>query len=56
MELRFGDTGTLNDERWGEHTLGALICDGDGEYLHLSQNNGLVISVIYIHYILCLDN
>lgn len=29
MELRFGDTGTLNDEKWGEHTLGPLRCYGD---------------------------
>ncbi|KAI0211781.1 Neurexin-4 [Lamellibrachia satsuma] len=29
MELRFGDTGTLKDSRWGQHTLGPLLCYGD---------------------------
>ena len=32
MELRFGDTGSLNDQKWGEHTLGPLRCYGDSEY------------------------
>ena len=31
MELRFGDTGTLKDRRWGQHTLGPLLCYGDSE-------------------------
>ena len=29
MELHFGDTGTLSDEKWGKHTLGPLRCEGD---------------------------
>jgi len=33
MELRFGDTGTINqDTKWGEHTLGPLKCKGDSLY------------------------
>ena len=28
---RFGDTGTLEDKRWGQHTLGPLKCSGDSE-------------------------
>ncbi len=32
MELRFGDTGTIGDSRWGRHTLGPLRCYGDSEY------------------------
>lgn len=31
MELRFGDTGSLNDEKWGKHELGPLRCYGDCE-------------------------
>ena len=47
MELRFGDTGNLNDQKWGEHTLGPLICDGDSKDILLLLN-----SVILICYIL----
>ena len=29
IELRFGDTGTLDDQKWGMHTLGPLRCYDD---------------------------
>jgi len=29
-QLRFGDTGTALDEKRGRYTLGALMCEGDG--------------------------
>ena len=29
MELRFGDTGAPGDSKWGEHSLGPLVCQGD---------------------------
>ena len=31
-ELRFGDTGVIGDQKFGEHTLGPLRCRGDGKY------------------------
>ena len=32
MELRFGDTGTIQDQKSGEHRLGPLRCTGDSMY------------------------
>lgn len=29
--LRFGDTGTPLDEKFGRYTLGSLMCEGDGK-------------------------
>ncbi|ELU06489.1 hypothetical protein CAPTEDRAFT_45779, partial [Capitella teleta] len=29
LELRFGDTGTAHDQKWGVHTLGPLRCTSD---------------------------
>lgn len=34
MELRFGDTGTLTDEKWGRHLLGPLRCVGDSKSIN----------------------
>ncbi len=36
MELRFGDTGTIQDTKSGEHMLGPLRCTGDSERIHSS--------------------
>ena len=41
MELRFGDTGSLNDQKWGEHTLGPLRCYGDSEYCNRASFEAL---------------
>lgn len=35
MELHFGDTGNIGDEKWGKHILGPLRCEGDSELLPL---------------------
>ena len=32
MELRFGDTGTINDRKFGEHKLDELRCTSDSKY------------------------
>ena len=32
MELHFGDTGTVTDDKVAQHKLGPLICTGDGEW------------------------
>jgi hypothetical protein len=32
LELHFGDTGTIADEKVGIHKLGKLECTGDGKY------------------------
>ncbi|GAB1600199.1 neurexin-4-like [Argonauta hians] len=29
LELRFGDTGTVTDNKFGKHKLGKLVCEGD---------------------------
>ena len=33
IELRFGDTGSLTDQKWGQHELGPLRCYEDSTYL-----------------------
>ena len=42
LELRFGDTGSLNDPKRGWHTLGELVCSGDRE-LNLFNDKALVM-------------
>lgn len=32
IELRFGDTSAVNDQKRGWHTLGPLICTGDRKF------------------------
>ena len=36
MELHFGDTGTLTDDKVGQFQLGQLECFGDSEYSSIS--------------------
>ncbi|KAH3699247.1 hypothetical protein DPMN_074203 [Dreissena polymorpha] len=31
LEMHFGDTGTLSDNKVGQHELGELICAGDSK-------------------------
>jgi len=35
MELHFGDTGNIGDQKWGKHTLGPLRCEGDSLFLNI---------------------
>ena len=39
MELRFGDTGTIQDTKSGEHRLGPLRCTGDSMSCHPALQN-----------------
>lgn len=35
-QLRFGDTGSLMDDKKGKYTLGPLYCEGDGNFRGMS--------------------
>lgn len=32
LELHFGDTGTVTDNKFGKHQLGKLMCEGDSKW------------------------
>ena len=50
LELRFGDTGSLNDPKRGWHTLGELVCSGDRE-LNLFYDKALVMLFLKAKYL-----
>lgn len=47
LELRFGDTGTAHDQKWGVHTLGPLRCTSDSQWSTLCMPRKCTIYVLF---------
>ena len=51
MELHFGDTGLIGDEKWGKHVLGPLRCEGDSTNAYLCFCWQLAIYVVVMWFV-----